>query len=134
MKTPFLGLRTCIYTVTDLKAATAWYTKAFETEPYFNEPFYVGFNIAGYELGLIPDESPTITKGDSVHTYWGVENVEKEYQRFISLGANGFEAPHSVGGEIGGAVPLKIPGIMLWGLSIILILSCLDVGVSYKMM
>ena len=100
MKTSFLGLRTCIYKVTDLKSATAWYTKAFETEPYFKEPFYVGFNIAGYELGLIPDETPTTVKGDSVHTYWGVENVEKEYKRFIALGAIDFEEPHNVGGEL----------------------------------
>jgi len=100
MKTSFLGLRTCIYKVTDLKAATDWYTKAFETEPYFNEPFYVGFNIAGYELGLIPDESPTTVKGDSVHTYWGVEDVEKEYKRFIALGTTHFEEPHNVGGEL----------------------------------
>lgn len=100
MKTSFLGLRTCIYKVTDLKSATEWYTQAFETEPYFNESFYVGFNIAGYELGLIPDENPTQAKGDSVHTYWGVENVEKEYKRFIALGATDFEEPHNVGGEL----------------------------------
>lgn len=100
MKTTFLGLRTCIYKVTDLRSATEWYTKAFGTEPYFNEVFYVGFNIAGYELGLIPDENPTTAKGDGVHTYWGVENVEKEYKRLISLGATDYEEPHNVGGEL----------------------------------
>jgi lactoylglutathione lyase len=100
MATSFLGLRTTIYKVSDLKAATAWYTKAFQTEPYFNEVFYVGFNIAGYELGLIPDETPTTVKGDSVHTYWGATNVDKEYQRLLELGAIEFEAPHNVGGEI----------------------------------
>lgn len=100
MKASFLGLRTCIYKVSDLESATEWYTKAFETEPYFNESFYVGFNIAGYELGLIPDENPTQAKGDSVHTYWGVANVEEEYKRFIALGAIDFEEPHNVGGEL----------------------------------
>ncbi len=100
MATPFLGLRTTIYKVPDLQAATAWYAKAFQAEPYFNEVFYVGFSIAGYELGLIPDENPAATKGDSVHTYWGANDVEKEYQRLIKLGATEFEAPHNVGGEI----------------------------------
>lgn len=100
MKTTFLGLRTCIYKVTDIRSATEWYTKAFGTEPYFNEVFYVGFNIAGYELGLIPDENPTTGKGDGVNTYWGVENVEKEYKRLISLGATDYEEPHNVGGEL----------------------------------
>lgn len=100
MKTTFLGLRTCIYKVTDIRSATEWYTKAFGTEPYFNEVFYVGFNVAGYELGLIPDENPTTAKGDGVHTYWGVENVEKEHKRLISLGATDYEEPHNVGGEL----------------------------------
>ncbi|MBL7874984.1 MAG: VOC family protein [Cyclobacteriaceae bacterium] len=100
MKTTFLGLRTCIYKVTDIRSATEWYTKAFGTEPYFNEVFYVGFNVAGYELGLIPDENPTTAEGDGVHTYWGVENVEKEYKRLISLGATDYEEPHNVGGEL----------------------------------
>ena len=49
-----LGLRTCIYPVPDLAAAKAWYARAFGVEPYFDEPFYVGFEIGGYELGLIP--------------------------------------------------------------------------------
>lgn len=97
MKTKILGLRTVGYKVSDLAEAKAWYTKAFSTEPYFDEPYYVGFNIAGYELGLMPDES---TAGDSVVTYWGVEDVEQEYNKFIPLGATVHEAPQNVGGEI----------------------------------
>lgn len=100
MKTSFLGLRTCIYKVTDLKKAIAWYSEAFQTKPYFDEPFYVGFNVAGYELGLMPDENPLSPKGNGVNTYWGVSNVEKEYARLISLGATDYEEPHNVGGEL----------------------------------
>lgn len=33
-----LGLRTAIYKVGDISSAKEWYTKAFETEPYFDEP------------------------------------------------------------------------------------------------
>ena len=100
MNKKFLGLRTCIYKVNDLSRAIAWYSKAFQTDPYFNEPFYVGFNIAGYELGLMPDETPAANKADGVNTYWGVNDVTKEYDRFISLGASDFEKPHNVGGEL----------------------------------
>ncbi len=100
MKNTFLGLRTTIYKVDDLKKAISWYTKAFHTEPYFNEPFYVGFNIAGYELGLIPDETPAEKKVDGVNTYWGVDNVEEEHKRLIEMGATGYEEPHNVGGEL----------------------------------
>lgn len=95
-----LGLRTTIYKVGDLAQAKAWYTKAFETSPYFDEPFYVGFDIGGYELGLLPEETPTTDKADGVLTYWGVEEIEKEYARLIDLGATEHEAPTNVGGEI----------------------------------
>jgi len=53
------GLATVIYHVPDLDRAKAWYATAFQQQPYFDEPFYVGFNIGGYELGLHPDESGT---------------------------------------------------------------------------
>jgi lactoylglutathione lyase len=35
-----LGLRTAIYKVQNLDAAKAWYSRAFDTTPYFDEPFY----------------------------------------------------------------------------------------------
>lgn len=95
-----LGLRTTIYKVADLNAAKVWYAQAFETEAYFDEPFYVGFNIGGYELGLLPEESPTTDKAESVLTYWGVEEITKEYNRLLALGASSHEAPNNVGGDL----------------------------------
>ena len=55
MSVQLLGLRTVIHPVTDLAAATAWWTDLLGFGPYFEEPFYVGFEVAGYELGLLPD-------------------------------------------------------------------------------
>lgn len=97
MKSPILGLRTVGYKVSDITKAKKWYAEAFKTQPYFDEPFYVGFNIGGYELGLQPDES---VKGDNIALYWGVEDIQAEYDRFLSLGAIAHEAPQNVGGEI----------------------------------
>ena len=74
--------------------------KHFRTEPYFDEPFYVGFNIGGYELGLLPEENPTTDKTDTVLSYWGVEKIEEEYKRLLSLGATEHEVPKNVGGEL----------------------------------
>lgn len=76
----FQGLRTVIYHVKDLAKATQWYTAVTGHPPYFNEPFYVGFDIGGYELGLLPD-------GDGVTTYWGTPNIDAEHARLIALGA-----------------------------------------------
>ncbi|MEZ4883172.1 MAG: VOC family protein [Chitinophagales bacterium] len=95
-----LGLRTTIYKVANIQKATEWYSKAFEVEPYFNEPFYVGFNIGGYELGLQPEETPTNDKAEGVLTYWGVYDIATEYQRLIDLGASEHESPQDVGSEI----------------------------------
>jgi catechol 2,3-dioxygenase-like lactoylglutathione lyase family enzyme len=43
----FLGLRTVIYPARDLAASRAWFTRLLGIEPYFDEPFYVGFAVGG---------------------------------------------------------------------------------------
>lgn len=95
-----LGLRTTIYKVSEVDKAKKWYAKAFDTPPYFDEPFYVGFNIGGYELGLLPDRESTIEKADSVLSYWGVLDIHKTYKKLIDLGAEEHEKPTNVGGEL----------------------------------
>ncbi len=100
MKSPMLGLRTAVYHVSNLESAKDWYSKAFQSKPYFDEVFYVGFNIAGFELGLHPEENSGKEKVESVMTYWGVENIEEEYARLLTLGATIHQAPQNVGGEI----------------------------------
>jgi lactoylglutathione lyase len=95
-----LGLRTTIYKVGNLDEAKEWYAKAFKIAPYFDEPFYVGFNIGGYELGLLPEEFPTTEKAESVFTYWGVNDIENVYKHFLNSGATEHEKPNSVGGPI----------------------------------
>jgi hypothetical protein len=51
------GLRTVIYPAPDLPA-TSWWSELLGVRPYFEEPFYVGFEVAGYELGLLPTADP----------------------------------------------------------------------------
>jgi hypothetical protein len=50
------GLRTAIYHVGDLERAKGWCGEVLGKESYFDEPFYVGFDVGGFELGLQPDE------------------------------------------------------------------------------
>lgn len=100
MKNKILGLRTTIYKVGDINKAKEWYAKAFGAQPYFDEPFYVGFEIGGYELGLQPEEKPAKNKAESVVAYWGVDDVNAEFNRFIAQGASAFEQPEEVGGGI----------------------------------
>lgn len=88
-----LGLRTVAYHVNDLDKARRWFTELVGHAPYFDEPYYIGFNVGGYELGLLPDV-------DGVGTYWGVDDIEAEVARLVGLGAT-IKGPISdVGGDI----------------------------------
>jgi predicted enzyme related to lactoylglutathione lyase len=100
MKTEFHGLRTTIYKVSDINEAKAWYSKVLGIQPYFDEPFYVGFNVGGYELGLQPEEGNEGTAKGGVATYWGVYDVKETYARLLSQGAAAHEEPADVGGNI----------------------------------
>jgi predicted enzyme related to lactoylglutathione lyase len=91
------GLRTVIYHVTDLARAKAWYNQVLEREPYFDEPFYVGYAVGGFELGLVPDATPG--PGGTV-AYWGVADAAAAQSRLEALGAAVLEAVHDVGGGI----------------------------------
>jgi predicted enzyme related to lactoylglutathione lyase len=71
-----LGLRTVVYKVPDLDRAKTWYRELFAIEPYFDEPFYVGFNVGGFELGLDPDVSTRGPGEGGAVAYWGVANLE----------------------------------------------------------
>ena len=85
----FQGLRTVIYHVSDMERAKAWYTEVLGQPPYFDQPYYVGFNVGGYELGLHPSDSSTdAEKATSVVTYWGVDDIEATHARLLELGAS----------------------------------------------
>jgi predicted enzyme related to lactoylglutathione lyase len=92
-----LGLRTAIYPVLDLAKGKGWYGRVLRIEPYFDEPFYVGFAVGGFELGLVPDGVPG-TGG--VAAYWGVADAAKEFARLMELGATVHEEVKEVGGGI----------------------------------
>ena len=93
----FHGLRTVIYHAPDLAKAKAWYAQVLGVEPYFDQPFYVGFNVGGYELGLDPDASSTPGGNGGAVTYWGVGDATAAVQRLVSLGATERSAVQEVG-------------------------------------
>ena len=94
-----LGLRTVIYHASDLEKVKAWYSDAFGIKPYFDEPFYVGFNVGGYELGLNPNPR-TVTYGDNAVAYWGVEDIQSAHAHLLSKGAKARGAIQDVGDGI----------------------------------
>ena len=97
---PFRGLYTVIYRVPDLAAAKDWYVRMFGVQPYFDEPFYVGFEIAGCELGLLPGSDRRGPGPGGVVASWGVDDARAAQSRLLELGASPYEDVSDVGGEI----------------------------------
>jgi predicted enzyme related to lactoylglutathione lyase len=96
----FHGLRTAIYHAADLDRAKAWYSSVLGIAPYFDQPFYVGFCVGGYELGLDPDSSSVPAGPGGVIVYWGVSDASAALQRLLSLGATERTAVQDVGDGI----------------------------------
>ncbi|GCE30070.1 glyoxalase [Dictyobacter alpinus] len=93
----FQGLRTVVYGVEDIEKAKVWYSSILGIQPYFDQPFYVGFNVGGFELGL----SPTTKPGTSGPTaYWGVANADEAWKHLIDQGAKEHEPIEDVGDGI----------------------------------
>jgi predicted enzyme related to lactoylglutathione lyase len=91
------GLRTVIYPVSDMAKAKAWYSEVLGCSAYFDEPYYAGFAIGGFELGLVPDGVPST---DGALAYWGVPDAAAELERLARLHAVVHEQVKDVGGGI----------------------------------
>jgi predicted enzyme related to lactoylglutathione lyase len=95
----FQGLRTAIFKVNDLEQAKAWYSDVLGFAPYFDEPFYVGFSVGGFELGLDPD-AEGVTAGNNLLVYWGVKNARETFEELLKKGAAAHSEPQNVGGDV----------------------------------
>ncbi len=89
-----LGLRTAIYPVNDLAKAKDWYSQVLEMRPHFDQPFYVGFQVGGFELGLLPQGESSTTGSQPL---WGVADITNAFQRLLELGAESLEPVTDVG-------------------------------------
>lgn len=105
------GLRTLIYPSNDLEADKKWWADVLGFAPYFDQLFYVGFNVGGYELGLDPNASMT----DGPRTYFGVDDVQAAVDYFVAHGCSVHEPPFNTGGDIVVAT-VKKPNAQLLGL------------------
>lgn len=93
----FLGLRTVVFPVPDPARAKEWYSKVLGIEPYFDQPFYIGFNVGGFELGLDPNGGGGRAWSGGAIAYWGVESMAAAWPRLIELGAAPISEPRDVG-------------------------------------
>ncbi len=90
------GAKTLLHPVTDLSAAKAVYQALLGVPPQTDAPYYVGFEAAGQQVGLVPrggQQSMT-----SPVAYWHVPDIEAKLSEVTAAGATAREAAHDVGG------------------------------------
>jgi predicted enzyme related to lactoylglutathione lyase len=109
-KATLRSLRSTIYKVDDLAKAKAFYTAALGREPYFDEPFYVGFQVDGQELGLDPDVSTQKPGPGGAVAYWRVDDIAAACALLQGHGGAAVEPPHEVGGGIQVAIVADVCG------------------------
>ena len=95
----FKKLRTVIYNVSDVQKAKEWYITVTGNQPYFDEPFYVGFDFNGCELGLHPEDE-TVVKGNQTVSHWAVDNISECVKLLVEKGATVLADVADVGGGI----------------------------------
>jgi predicted enzyme related to lactoylglutathione lyase len=90
------GIQIVLHPVSDLAAAKAVYAALLGVAPQSDSPYYVGFEAAGQQIGLIP------SGGDQAMTspvaFWRVTDIEAKLAEVTAAGATVTEAPHEVGG------------------------------------
>ncbi|WP_155373203.1 VOC family protein [Catellatospora vulcania] len=93
---PTQGIMTVLHPVSDLAAAKAVYSALLGMEPTADSPYYVGFEAAGQQIGLVPGGGPQGMT--SPVAYWHVADIEAKLAEVTAAGATLKEAAHDVGG------------------------------------
>jgi predicted enzyme related to lactoylglutathione lyase len=91
-----LGIKTVLHPVADLTKAKAVYTALLGVPPQTDGPYYVGFDVEGQHIGLLPGGGPQGMT--SPVAYWHVEDIEATLAAVTAAGAAVKEPAHDVGG------------------------------------
>ena len=89
------GARTLLHPVTDLEAAKAVYTALLGTPPLHDAPYYVGYEVAGQHIGLVPGAAQQGMAGPVA--YWHVDDIEAKLAELTAAGATVTQTPRDVG-------------------------------------
>ena len=91
------GIKTVLHPVSDLEAAKAVYTALLGLPPQADSPYYVGYDVAGQHIGLVPKGGPQSPA--SPVAYWHVSDIEAKLAEVTAAGATVHEPPRNVGGN-----------------------------------
>jgi len=92
------GVKTIIYPVKDLDGAKALFTALLGSEPQSDTPYYVGWNVAGQDIGLDPNGHAQGLTGPV--PYWQVDDIASSVQALVAAGGELQQEPKDVGGGL----------------------------------
>ena len=90
------GVKTLLHPVSDLEKAKPIYAALLGVEPMADGPYYVGFEAAGQQIGLVPGGGPQAMTAPVA--YWHVPDIEAKLAEVTAAGATVKEPAHNVGG------------------------------------
>jgi predicted enzyme related to lactoylglutathione lyase len=90
------GIKIVLHPVSDVAQAKAVYTALLGAPPQADSEYYVGFDVEGQHIGLLPGGGPQGMT--SPVAYWGVEDIDAKLAELSAAGAIVKEAPRDVGG------------------------------------
>jgi predicted enzyme related to lactoylglutathione lyase len=90
------GIKTVLHPVSDLTRAKAVYAALLGVQPQHDAPYYVGFDVAGQHIGLVPSGGPQSMT--SPVAYWQVSDIEAKLAEVTAAGATLKEPARDVGG------------------------------------
>lgn len=93
---PTEGIKTVLHPVSDLERAKAVYTALLGQPPQTDGPYYVGFDVAGQHIGLVPGGGPQ--QLTSPVAYWHVPDIEAKLAGLTAAGAAVRDPVSDVGG------------------------------------
>jgi predicted enzyme related to lactoylglutathione lyase len=93
---PVQGIKTVLHPVSDVERAKAVYTALLGVEPQADSAYYVGYDVAGQHIGLVPGGGPQGLT--SPVAYWHVDDIEAKVAEVTAAGATLKDAPNEVGG------------------------------------
>jgi predicted enzyme related to lactoylglutathione lyase len=90
------GIKTVLHPITDMAKAKPVYTALLGIPPQHDADYYVGFDVAGQHIGLVPGgQAQGMT---SPVAYWTVPDIEAKLAEVVAAGATVNEPVRNVGG------------------------------------
>jgi predicted enzyme related to lactoylglutathione lyase len=90
------GIKTVLHPVSDLAKAKEVYAALLGIQPQADSAYYVGFDVEGQHIGLVPNGGPQ--NMTSPVAYWHVADIEAKLAEVTAAGATVKDSPRDVGG------------------------------------